>query len=690
MKTLTKTYLIFSTLLLASCSNNDVAEESVKACQNQSECQSDSICINHFCVPRCEETGCTDGLICNISTGLCVTGKTAGETCSDEMPCMPGLTCSQGTCLASLTTCDNASNCPNDGLCINNICIDRCTQNSCKETEVCSGSGLCVTGGKQGDSCSTDAPCMRNLICESGTCRNIPCDDTHPCENDQLCNNGACLKKCDDKINPCKGNQACSAEGLCVDKCYSGSCQNGLVCDGKTRLCVVGECSWYDNCPTTEQYCDIENYRCVNKCNAGTCGEGLVCNDERRCVSGECTRTDPCKDPGKACDYETMTCTVKCQSNDDCSEGKLCYLDGVCRKPCSAGSCDTGTVCGDDGICIEAECSAIDPCDISYKVCFDGKCIDKCKSDKNCAEDQICNTTSGLCTARCNADSCGSGMVCGDDGRCTAGECSKLTPCAGSGKVCSASNECVAQTFDHNECYFYRCDYQCDCNARCKNAYNESDSDAVKQEKLNACNISCKKDCASCQKLNKTCPDGKQCNAFNQCIDSSTANGKGLGEPCSATKECAASLACIKNTVDNQGFCKPEAYLMDRQACASGSDKCVGNIIVECIDNTYSVQDCKTYYMDITAPTTGRFYGDEFSCVQLPNSVAVTCARICTPEEHGQERFVCGWDVDDNDIEMSDRYVCQTNAQGRTAYFPANNSTYCTPTCDPTTGKCEE
>jgi hypothetical protein len=271
-------------------------------------------------------------------------------------------------------------------------------------------------------------------------------------------------------------------------------------------------------------------------------------------------------------------------------------------------------------------------------------------SGAKCSDNSICDSDSGLCIPRCTAKSCGEGQVCGNEGKCVSGECSLVEPCDDTSNVCSAGYKCVAAAQTKNECYFYST-----CDNLCNSAEHASD-------------------CTKCLARSKWCPEGKQCNAYNECIDSSEADGLGLGVACDdaiAEKKCASGLYCDAKS----GVCLQAAYKVQGTSCTAGSyaDHCEGNLIVEC-SQTFSqvmVYDCKTYYTNWDLTTTGTFFGDDYVCAKRPGSHYVACAQQCSAEEiqSGATKHICGYDRDDYDIEYSDLYVCEYNDDGISAYF---------------------
>ena len=636
-------------------------------------------------------------------------------------------------------------------VCVNTVCLARCTADSCGADEVCADSGLC-----EKKECVNDDECAGTLVCRKSRCV------------DSGSNPGG---KCSD-TNPCVGATVCSDKGVCVDKCYVPGCPTGFACNND-GLCVEGECTGWQKCKESGKVCDVPNRACIPECTAGSCGAGKYCDsDDHLCHEGECSEVDECSDTNKVCNLSSHTCIPKCTDNDSCGAGSglLCDTDGRCVTPCTGGSCRNGKVCDSDSkLCVVGQCSYVDPCQNTYQVCDipNRTCVDKCTSTGfQCPSDKYCNKNSYLCETRCTAGGCGAGKVCGNDGYCVDGECSDLEPCSSEGTVCSATYKCVEPKPIKNDCYFYgpceectgtvSCDekYNCqisDCKScdeitaqfsECYEAYKKcyapdgsgtpekcgdgckdliaqkeacytergqcidadmedctAASDKTACEARNQCKKdkrnclsdtnSCDKNRTECLARSKNCDPGFQCNAQNECIDSTTADGLGLGaeckdaDTCTAGVDCCASdLLCIKMH-NGKNYCREAAYQYNDRECgedAAFTDRCIGNLVVAC-DEYYGkviVQDCKTHYIDMSSGTTGTFYGDSFFCAKHIGSSLVTCVEQCTTQK--DTKYICGYDLDDYEVNYSDTYTCRYNQEGKLGYF-ATDSKFCQSTC---------
>jgi hypothetical protein len=132
-----------ATLALAGCpgGNAGIGEP----CDDNGSCDSALQCVAGVCAPRCQRApDCGDGYSCDAE-GLChVSTAQAGDACTSEVDCAPGLSCQldnttdgSGHLLASCTAqnvgrptgalCDEDLDCRN-GTCALGRCVDLCDQ----------------------------------------------------------------------------------------------------------------------------------------------------------------------------------------------------------------------------------------------------------------------------------------------------------------------------------------------------------------------------------------------------------------------------------------------------------------------------------------------------------------------------------------------------------------------------------
>jgi Cys-rich repeat protein len=139
------------------------------------------------------------------------------------------------------------------------------------------------------------------------------------------------------------------------------------------------------------------------------------CTDDADCLVGQCCQNSVCED---------MDC------------GNLeCGLDPVCSMEC--GPCPAGETCVDGTCEAGAECLADSDCLVG-EVCENGQCVEGCRTDRDCRQGLICDTSGGdpgVCV-ECidDADCTLPGWICGADGFCH-GECQNDRDCPGN-QVC--------------------------------------------------------------------------------------------------------------------------------------------------------------------------------------------------------------------------------------------------------------
>jgi hypothetical protein len=179
------------------------------ACTTTSDCASDRICDNGFCVlkgsidapptlvdaPRPNDggnNGCPPGCTtCNVAQKTCTINCMAGANCSNTVTCPAGYKC--------------------DILCN--------TDNSCRNGINC----------QQGAGCNVE--CSGKQSCQNVQCGAGPCDVS--CSGPSSCRGVSCSNSCACDV-ACTGNQAC--EGI---QCTAFACRNtnGLGCTSMPLVC---------------------------------------------------------------------------------------------------------------------------------------------------------------------------------------------------------------------------------------------------------------------------------------------------------------------------------------------------------------------------------------------------------------------------------------------------------------------
>jgi hypothetical protein len=194
-------------------------------CSKQDECQDGLYCnIAGSCATRLDvgqtcnvDAACLEGLGC--IGGLCVGPASPGMPCDPVMGCSDGSVCNQttGLCEAlgtSGSACETNSNCISELHCgaLSPTCLDRgdtgdaCdTVDGCLPTLTCQVSGLCRARGEIGSGCTPNlSQCIDGALCDaSGVCLGVsadrligePCGDHAQCETNH-CGGGVCIGIC--------------------------------------------------------------------------------------------------------------------------------------------------------------------------------------------------------------------------------------------------------------------------------------------------------------------------------------------------------------------------------------------------------------------------------------------------------------------------------------------------------------
>ena len=182
----------------------------------------DGLC---YCVtPRCEAEACGAETITRGETVLCGTdGDAPGCICKNNectFPC-DGVTCSEGL------VCN-----PSSGRCVE----DTCRALGCADGEVCNFD----TGDCEVDACA-DVTCGSGEACREGTCETTCA--TADCDDDEICRAGTCSPNLCLDVS-CGAGELCEpTTGECFDNaCADVRCPPGLVCDPTNGMCEQDPC----------------------------------------------------------------------------------------------------------------------------------------------------------------------------------------------------------------------------------------------------------------------------------------------------------------------------------------------------------------------------------------------------------------------------------------------------------------
>jgi hypothetical protein len=313
------------------------------------------------------DSACPAGLVCDLTSGRCVTpGTPADEAGADGddgpidapldkkdaseggsplglgQPCRFDNDCKSKLCGTStiLTTTFTGSSGP---ICTQSCCVS----DDCPSTFICfnggTGGGYCVpatkaqrtppaTGGK-----SAGTACVGATDCRSGLCQGSRCVDT-------CCVASDCAAGTVCAVGSLSAPSPAHDEWLCIPKV--GSLNDGTSCIDNTQ-CKVNNCvgllgSICPSCPVCTPSCcsaaDCSAWGNIATSNQlATCSYGLSGSDQlkwcfqvdtsRAPLGTKCSSGIDCQ--SSYCDPELKNCAAVCCKDSDCGSGNICQPSAV-------------------------------------------------------------------------------------------------------------------------------------------------------------------------------------------------------------------------------------------------------------------------------------------------------------------------------------------------------------------------
>ena len=427
------------------------------------------------------------------------------------------------------------------------------------------------------------ARCLSSQVVCNGDCVDLASDPDNcgvcglACDSTTVCSRGSCKTACDAawglELSSC-GRSCVDLKanhdhcGTCGNNCGEGICSHGqcaVSCDLGADVCG-GACF---DLNTSAMHCGSCETSCTGSSGGGGNSSSVSVCVQRSCVNvpvpsnpGSCTSdggtlalTQVCKGMVGS-DYPASAC---CETEEDagCS-----YADKVLAWVCTCGNglCFTGSA---NGGCVERSDWSKDvcgtgntdvPCDGATETFCGGECCDI--STHECNEDVCVEKNEPFCQTE--GEECGSGKVCDASHECVDGcyiggahyahgahnpsnNCQLCTESktnewsgqnpgfeCGSGKVCTASHQCV------NGCYIGGAQYS-------HGAHNPS----------NSCQLCTESKTNEWLAENQgfECGSGKVCNASHQCVDGCYIDGAllatGARNPSNKCENCAAKSTSV-------------------------------------------------------------------------------------------------------------------------------------------------
>ncbi|KAG8227100.1 hypothetical protein J437_LFUL007437 [Ladona fulva] len=473
-------------------------------CTSNSDCSSNTTCINGICRSPCD-CGSNAACFVNDHRPIC--------SCEEGFEGNPNIAC-------YAVGCRSNSECDSGKACVNGNCISPCLVN---------------------DPCGPNAECFAfagraECRCRSGyrgnpytACHVVGCRSNGDCPSDRACIDSQCVSPCI-HANPCAPTalDCIVRHHMAVCRCPPGHIGNPYVaCRPEPRP----ECTTDADCPSV--------FACISSRCTEPCRELEPCTGTARCRVVPNTvpvRTMLCVCPdgyisgGIGICKPTTPVIAGCSSDTECAEDKSC-VEGVCRNPCNCG--------------LNSECRVVDhkpvcSCRQGYEGNPEIKCVPLgCRSDDECSSQHACEN--GNCVPVCKPD----GRPCGTDATCRGANHRALCEClpglAGDPYVsctaigCRSDSECPTT----RACINGQCENPCDkdpCSAesaKCT-AYNHRAVCSCPPGYI----MLARNDAEICQKDDVTCRRDSDCPTGLACINSNCVN------PCNETKPCGENADC--------------------------------------------------------------------------------------------------------------------------------------------------
>ena len=520
-------------------------------CFTDTDCPSSASCIDNTCRSPCDVATCGLNAECHARNHIAQCRCPGQSTGDPKVHCVK-------------FECNYHNECASSDACFDHKCVDPCSvPNVCGQGADCSPlnhSAVCTCQpGGTGDPnlgctpvqyCKTDAQCPTGSACNGGICTSL-CTGIRDCIGDQLCINGLC-------------RPTCRTNSTCPEYQY---CQNN-VCVQELRCTNDEDCDHDEKCISNS----IGQAECRKACDLILCGRNAECRAARHAASCFCQNGFF----GDANDDKMGCQPVECETNEECSEEKICDVH-KCRIACLANN-----PCGGNAICSTKSHVQVCTCQPGYtgepKSIQGCRLIDYC-ANSPCAPGAICENSRGSYKCQCQPGTVGDAYNSG---------CAQPVECLGDDD-CPASARCV----DINGvpkcadvCSRIRCGPNADCMAdnhaatcRCRIEY-EGDPDDLR--------IGCRPQPIACVSsaacpintycyeavCRPSCQSDEECNLSDVCL-----SGQCL-DPCKIRAACGINADCQVTDHIKRCSCPPgftgnsEIECVRLPVSCSGSDDC--------------------------------------------------------------------------------------------------------------------
>lgn len=561
-------------------------------CQTNDECNNDKQCVNSQCLNPC-----------SVDNPCALTAECYANNHRATCRCLPGL---EGNPLQKCepVECHSDFECSSDRACIQNHCINPCTDNY---NQLCAQNAICYVRNHVANCrCPENIPDGNPLsFCErrpTAHDEGVPeCKVDYDCPSKLACIRNKCVDPCKE-LSPCAKSAICSVLNSLPVRTMICECPELSVPDqnGECQRIVLATpqpgCQQDSECPDNES---CINRQCRNPCNCGihatctvqhhraicSCQSGHEGNPQTSCRPVGCRIDSEC-DSGKAC--VNGNCISPCIVHDPCGENAECYVNSN-RAECR---CRSGYRGNPWDRCNIVGCRSNSDCPTD-KTCENTQCVNPCVYDNHCASRAECKPQNHMAVCKCQPGLIGNPYI----------DC-KAEP----QPECTLDTDCSSRL----ACIDHKCTNPCTALEPCQRP-------------------------ARCEVVPSTpvrtmicvCPEGY--------VSSGSGTCKPLNEVvkiggCISDSDCSSNKACINDICRDPCNCGPNAdcRVKDHRpvcSCAQGYD---GNPQIECVPlGCKSDTECSSTHSCINRQCVPACAADRNSCGTNAVCYGINHRAIC-------------------------------------------------------------
>ena len=238
----------------------------ISECQQDNDCESDSVCLGGQCLDVCQF-----GQKCGSNAKCFADNHSSRCECEIGMIGNPNVGCTAAECISN-------NDCDKHLICKENQCINPCKANNANNP--CGDSRICRVDDHK-ISCTCERGYTLDILtneCKKNPGKNlIPCSSDKECFDEMACMVGTCKDMCKEK--PCGINAECKMKHMNFVAMIMCECKKGFSGNAFDKCSevpgVTSGCRGNEECVSTESCVDGQ---CVDPCSEkDVCGEEAIC-----------------------------------------------------------------------------------------------------------------------------------------------------------------------------------------------------------------------------------------------------------------------------------------------------------------------------------------------------------------------------------------------------------------------------